>query len=72
MNKAAITAVAGYLPENILTNKDLEKMIDTTDEWITSRTGIKERHIEKDPTKATSDMAVEAVKLLCKKKRHQR
>ena len=68
MKKAAITAVAGYLPETVLTNLDLEKMIDTTDEWITSRTGIKERHIENDSTKATSDMAVEAVKLLCKKR----
>lgn len=67
MKKAAITAVAGYLPENILTNFDLEKMIDTSDEWITTRTGIKERHIENNPQKATSDMAVEAVKLLCKK-----
>lgn len=68
MIKAAITAVAGHLPENVLSNADLEKMIDTTDEWITSRTGIKERHIEKDPKKATSDMCVEAVKLLCKKR----
>lgn len=68
MIRAAITAVAGYVPENILTNKDLEKMIDTTDEWITSRTGIRERHIENDTNKATSDMAVEAVKLLCKKR----
>ena len=68
MIRAAITAVAGYLPENILTNKDLEKMIDTTDEWITTRTGIKERHIENNAEKATSDMAVEAVKLLCKKR----
>lgn len=68
MNKAAITAVAGYLPENILTNFDLEKMIDTNDEWITSRTGIKERHIENNPDKATSDMGVEAVKLLCAKR----
>jgi 3-oxoacyl-[acyl-carrier-protein] synthase-3 len=67
MIRAAITAVAGYLPENVLTNKDLEKMIETTDEWITTRTGIKERHIENNPEKATSDMAVEAVKLLCKK-----
>lgn len=67
MIKAAITAVAGYLPENIVTNFDLEKIIDTTDEWITSRTGIKQRHLENDPKKATSDMAVEAVKLLCKK-----
>lgn len=68
MKKAAITAVAGYLPENILTNFDLEKMIDTNDEWITTRTGIRERHIENDPDKATSDMAVEAVALLCKKR----
>lgn len=68
MIRAAITAVAGFLPENVLTNKDLEKMIDTTDEWITTRTGIKERHIENDPEKATSDMAVEAVRLLLKKR----
>ncbi len=67
MIRCAITAVAGFLPENIVTNFDLEKIIDTTDEWITSRTGIKQRHIEKDPKKATSDMCVEAVKLLCKK-----
>jgi len=68
MIKAAITCVAGYVPENVLSNKDLEKMIDTTDEWITSRTGIRERHIENNPDKATSDMAVEAVKLLLKKR----
>lgn len=68
MTRAAITAIAGYVPENVLTNADLEKMIDTTDEWITTRTGIKERHIEKDPQKATSDMAVEAVNLLLKKR----
>jgi 3-oxoacyl-[acyl-carrier-protein] synthase-3 len=68
MIRAAITAVAGFLPENIVTNADLEKIIDTTDEWITSRTGIKERHLENDPNKATSDMGVEAVKLLCKKR----
>ena len=68
MIKAAITAVAGYLPENIVTNVDLEKIIDTSDEWITSRTGIKQRHLENDPKKATSDMCVEAVKLLCKKR----
>jgi 3-oxoacyl-[acyl-carrier-protein] synthase III len=67
MIRAAITAVAGFLPENIVTNFDLEKIIDTSDEWITTRTGIKERHLENDPKKATSDMAVEAVKLLCKK-----
>jgi 3-oxoacyl-[acyl-carrier-protein] synthase-3 len=68
MIRAAITALAGFLPDNIVTNADLEKIIDTTDEWITSRTGIKERHLENDPNKATSDMGVEAVKLLCKKR----
>jgi 3-oxoacyl-[acyl-carrier-protein] synthase III len=68
MIRAAITAVGGYVPENILTNADLEKMIDTTDEWITTRTGIRERHIEKDAGKATSDMAVEAVRNLCAKR----
>ncbi|MDX2173004.1 MAG: beta-ketoacyl-ACP synthase III [Bacteroidota bacterium] len=68
MIRASITAVAGYLPENIVTNFDLEKMIDTTDEWITTRTGIKQRHIENDSKKATSDMGVEAVKMLCEKR----
>lgn len=68
MMRAAITAVAGFLPENIVTNFDLEKIIDTTDEWITTRTGIKQRHLENDPTRATSDMCVEAVNLLCKKR----
>ncbi len=68
MTKAAITAVGGFLPKNVLTNADFEKLIDTTDEWITSRTGIKERHIENDPSKATSDMCVEAVLELCKKR----
>ena len=67
MTRAAITAVAGFLPDNIVTNADLEKIIDTTDEWIMSRTGIKQRHLENDPNKATSDMGAEAVKLLCKK-----
>ncbi|MBK9285480.1 MAG: ketoacyl-ACP synthase III [Sphingobacteriaceae bacterium] len=69
MIRAAITTVAGYLPDNIVTNADLEKIIDTTDEWITTRTGIKQRHIEKDPKKATSDMCVEVVKMICKKRR---
>jgi 3-oxoacyl-[acyl-carrier-protein] synthase-3 len=58
---AAITAVGGYVPETVLTNQDLEKMVDTTDEWITTRTGIKERHILREPGKATSDMAVRAI-----------
>ncbi len=68
MTRAVITAVGGFLPDNIVTNFDFEKIIDTTDEWITTRTGIKQRHIEKDPNKATSDMAVEAVKILCQKR----
>lgn len=68
MVRAAITAVGGYVPDNVVTNFDLEKIIDTTDEWITTRTGIKQRHIEKDPKKATSDMCVEAVKELCAKR----
>lgn len=66
--KAGITSVAGYLPEDRLTNFDLEKTIDTTDEWIRSRTGIEERRILKDPTLATSDMVVFAVRELCRKR----
>lgn len=66
--KAAITCVAGYVPEDVLTNDDLSKMVDTSDEWIKTRTGISERHILKDPTKATSDMGAEAVKTLCEKR----
>ncbi|GHT15642.1 3-oxoacyl-[acyl-carrier-protein] synthase 3 [Bacteroidia bacterium] len=62
--RAAITGVGGYLPEYILTNEEISKMVDTTDEWIMSHIGVKERHILKDPEKATSDMAVEAVKNL--------
>ncbi len=65
---AAITAVAGYVPPDILSNKDMEKIVDTNDEWIVSRTGIKQRHILKDPTKATSDMGVEAVNELLMKR----
>lgn len=62
---AKITGVAGYLPPKVLTNADLEKMIDTSDEWIRTRTGIRERHIV-ETGKATSDMATEAAKLLLK------
>src|ERR1043165_896339 len=68
MTRAAITAVGGFLPDNIVTNLDFEKIIDTTDEWITTRTGIKQRHIENDPNRATSDMGVAAVQQLCKKR----
>lgn len=68
MNKttAAITGVQGYLPDNIVTNDDLAKIVDTSDEWILSRTGISERRILKDG--ASSDMAAEAVKGLLEKK----
>lgn len=65
---AAITAVGGYVPEDKLTNFDLEKMVDTTDEWIRTRTGIEERRILKGEGKATSDMVVPAVKDILQKK----
>lgn len=65
---AAITAVGGYVPDYVLTNAELEKMVDTTDEWIQTRTGIKERHILKGEGKGSSDMAVEAVKQLLEKR----
>jgi len=65
---AAITAVGGYVPEYRLTNAELETMMDTTDEWIQTRTGIKERRILKGEGKGSSDMAVEAVKLLLQKR----
>ena len=58
---AAITAVGGYVPPKILSNADLEKMVDTNDEWIRSRTGITERHILDEPGKASSDLAVGAI-----------
>lgn len=65
---AAITAVHGYVPDYIMTNKELESIVDTTDEWITSRTGIKERRILKGEGLGTSDMAVHAVNGLLKKR----
>lgn len=66
---AAITAVGKYVPEDILTNEMLEKMVDTHDEWITARTGIKERRILKGEGKGTSFMAIRAaLELLDKKK----
>lgn len=65
---AAITAVNGYVPEYILTNYELETMVETNDEWITSRTGIKERRILKGEGLATSDMAVPAVEGLLVKR----
>jgi len=65
--KAAITGVGGYVPEYILTNDELSRMVDTTDEWIMTRIGIKERHILKGEGKGTSDMGAEAVKQLLSK-----
>ena len=60
MTRAAITAVGHFLPEERLTNKDLERLVDTNDEWIRTRTGIRERRILRDPDKATSYMATKA------------
>jgi 3-oxoacyl-[acyl-carrier-protein] synthase III len=65
---AAITAVAGWVPEDRLTNFDLEKMVETNDEWIRTRTGISERRILKGEGLATSDMIAPAVLDLCKKR----
>ena len=64
---AAITAVGAYVPEDVLTNSMLEKMVDTNDEWITTRTGIKERRILKDPNKGTSYLAIKAAENLIEK-----
>src|SRR6476619_1384914 len=65
---AAITAVGGYVPEDKLTNADLEKMVDTNDEWIRTRTGVEERRILRGEGKATSDMGAPAVLDLCRKR----
>ncbi len=67
MIHAAITAVSGYLPDKVLTNKDLEKIVDTTDEWIKERTGIEERRILVGDDLGVSEMAIPAVQDLCKK-----
>jgi 3-oxoacyl-[acyl-carrier-protein] synthase-3 len=61
MNRSRILGTGGYLPEKVLTNADLEKMVDTTDEWITSRTGIRERHIAADG-ETTCDLAEHAAR----------
>ncbi len=66
--KAAITAVGGYVPPDILTNEDLSKMVDTNDEWIYARTGIKERRILRGEGKATSDLGAPAVQEIIIKK----
>lgn len=62
MNKASLKSIAAYIPEKILTNKDLEQMVDTTDEWILKRTGIKERHLAQNHEKA-SDLGTKAALL---------
>jgi 3-oxoacyl-[acyl-carrier-protein] synthase-3 len=75
MNKirAAITGVGGYVPDYILTNKELETMVETSDEWITSRTGIKERRILKGENQGVSVMGIAAVKdMLAKTKTDQK
>jgi 3-oxoacyl-[acyl-carrier-protein] synthase-3 len=64
---AAITAVGKYVPEDVLTNKELEKMVDTNDEWITTRTGIKERRVLKGEGLGTSYMAIKAAEDLLRK-----
>lgn len=65
--RAAITGVGGYVPDYVLTNQELETMVDTSDEWITSRTGIKERRILKGEGKGVSVLGIEAIKDLLKK-----
>jgi 3-oxoacyl-[acyl-carrier-protein] synthase-3 len=65
---AAITAVGGYVPEHVLTNADIEQLVDTSDEWIVSRTGIRERRILKPTSLGTSFMAIKAVQNLLDKK----
>lgn len=66
--RAAITAVGGYVPDYVLTNKELETMVDTSDEWIRTRTGIRERHILKGEGKGASDLGAPAVQELLKKR----
>ncbi|MDY0053988.1 MAG: beta-ketoacyl-ACP synthase III [Bacteroidales bacterium] len=66
--RAAITAVEGYVPDYILTNEELSKMVDTTDEWIMTRIGIKERHILKGEGKGTSDLGEIVVKRILESK----
>lgn len=65
--KAVITGVGVYVPEYILTNEELSRMVDTTDEWIMTRIGIKERHILREPGKGSSDLGMQAVNQLLQK-----
>ena len=65
--KAVITGIGGYVPDYVLTNQELERMVDTSDEWITTRTGIKERHILKGKDRGTSVLAAQAALQLLEK-----
>lgn len=65
--RAAITAIEAYLPDYVLTNEELSRMVDTSDEWIMTRVGIRERRILKDPDKGMTYMAVKAAKTLLEK-----
>src|SRR6266446_150615 len=67
IHRAKITSVSHYLPERRVTNKDLERIVDTSDEWIVERTGIRERRIA-DKGQATSDLGAAAAKRLCEKR----
>src|SRR5688572_1061724 len=67
MPKAKITALGCYVPPTVLTNQDLEKLVQTSDQWILERTGIRERHIA-GPGVATSDMAIEAARCALKQR----
>lgn len=68
MKRAAITAVGAYLPEYILNNEEMETMVETTNEWIVTRSGISERRILKDKTKASAFMASEAARMILNKR----
>jgi 3-oxoacyl-[acyl-carrier-protein] synthase-3 len=67
--RAAITGVGGYVPDYVLTNQELETMVETSDEWITTRTGIKERRILKGENQGVSVLGINAVKDMIKKQR---
>lgn len=66
--RAAITAIGGWLPETVLSNTDLEKMVETTDEWIQSRTGIKERRIMKGEKRGCSEIGIHSIKSILDQK----
>ena len=67
MLRAKITGIASYVPDDILTNEELAQMVDTSDEWITTRVGIKERRILREVGTGSSDLGARAVKALIEK-----